>query len=243
MEILDALKYLGFSEKEGQVYLALIGLGTASVYSIAQTSGLKRPTAYVVVDELVKKGVVTKVPRVRKQLYQAKSPEELLAAAENKFWLVKQKLPELQALVKDQTTKPRVYYFEGINGLNQTLQYGLQKMKGQEIRAFWATTRPVTLKQFNHFKDFNTTVKNLGITLRGVAPDDAILKEFRDTDAEYGRRIKPIPKALYSPTVSIEMGDTFTKIQDFDNLQSVIIENENITKTLKQIFELVWGKY
>ncbi len=240
MEILDALKYLGLSEKEGQVYMALISLGSASVYSIAKTSGLKRPTVYVLVDELIKKGVVSQVPRSRKQLYQAKSPDELLAEAENRFELIKQKMPELKALVKGTDIKPKVYFYEGKIGLDQTMQYGLKRMQDKEITGFYATATPETLKQFDHFKDFNDSVQKNRITLRGIAPDDPQIKEFRETDETYGRLFKSIPKQDYSPTVSIEMGDTFVKIQDFDNLQSIIIENSNITKTLKQIFELVW---
>lgn len=240
MNIIDSLQYLGLSEKEAKVYIALIGLGTASVYAIAKTSGLKRPTTYVVIDELIKKGAVNEVPRVKKQLYQAKSPEELMAQAENRFLLAKQKLPELKALVKGEESKPRVFFFEGKAGLDQTINYGLKRMAGKEVVGFYATTSKQVSELFDGFKDFNNNIKDSNIKLRGVAPEVDELKTFRDTDAEFGRTFKTIEKSVYSPTVSIEMGDTYVKIQDFDNLQSIIIENPNITKTLKQIFELVW---
>jgi len=98
------------------------------------------------------------------------------------------------------------------------------------------------MERFNHFHDFNEKVRELGITLRGIAPQDKQIKKFRETDEEYGRRIKTLPVGNYSPTVSIEMGEDFVKIQDWENLQAIVIENTNITKTLKQIFELVWEK-
>lgn len=240
MNLIESLKYLGLNEKEAQVYIALLGLGSASVYSIAKASGLKRPNTYVVVDELVKKGAINEVPRIKKQLYQAKSPEELIAQVENRFELIKQKLPELKALVKGQEIKPRVFFFEGKAGLQQTINYGLKRMSKKEVVGFYATTNKTAAEMFDNFKDFNDNIKNFNIKLRGVAPEVEELKHFRTTDKEYGREFKTLKKEVYSPTVSLEMGDTYVKIQDFDNLQSVIIENPNITKTMKQIFELVW---
>ncbi len=242
MNIIDSLKYLGLSEKEAQVYVALIGMGTASVYSIAKASGLKRPTTYVVIDELVKKGVVNEVPRIKKQLYQAKSPDELISQAENRFFLAKQKLPELRALVKGEDTKPRVFFFEGKQGLEQTISYGLKRMTGKEILGFYATTSKQVSEMFDGFQEFTSNIEKFNIKLRGVAPDVDDLKHFRETDKEGNREMKTIDQQKYSPTVSIEMGDTYVKVQDFDNLQSIVIENPNIVKTLKQIFELVWDK-
>lgn len=236
----QAIEYLGFNEKEAKVYLALLSLGQASVYAIADTSGLKRPTAYVIIDELEKKGAVSRVLRTRKQQYKAKSPDELISEAENRLNLVKHHLPEIKALVKEEETKPRVMFFEGMHGLNKTLMYGLKQMKGKEIQGFYATNSKETLEKFGHFKEFNEKVKDACITLRGLAPNDPQIEEFRKTDKEYGHTFKILPMTDYSPTVSIEMGEGFVKIQDWENLQALIIENKNITKTLKQIFELVW---
>lgn len=240
MELLSSLQAIGLTEKEAQVYMALLQLGVSSVYSIALKAGLKRPTTYVLVDELIKKGIVSQIPRVKKKLYQAKNPDELFAEAEGKLWRAKQRLPELTAMVRGQKYKPRVLFFEGLAGLKQTLYYGAKKMSGKEITGFYATAGKNTLKEFENFKDVNDMLKALGTKVRGVAPDDTAIEFFRHLDTAYGRKFKTISKEKYSPTVSIEMGDNYVKIQDFDNYQAVIIENENITKTLKQIFELVW---
>jgi len=236
----QAIEYLGFTEKEAKVYLALLSLGQASVYSIANRSGLKRPTTYVIIDDLIKKGAVSQVLRARKQQYKARSPEELIAEAEKNLELVKNKLPEIRALVKEEETKPRVFFAEGESGLQKTLFYGLKKMAGKEISGFYATNSKEVFAKFSGFVEFNNKVKDLGITLRGIAPNDPVIQNFRDTDAEYGRIFKTLPMEKYLPTVSIEMGNDFVKIQDWENLQALVIENENITKTLKQIFELVW---
>jgi sugar-specific transcriptional regulator TrmB len=240
MTINQAIEYLGFNEKEARVYLSLLSLGQASVYGIANASGIKRPTAYVIIDNLIRKGAVIQILRTRKQHYKAKSPEELVAEAENRLALIKAKLPEIKALIREEETKPRVFFAEGKSGLQKTLLYGLKKMKGKEIVGFYATNSKDTLEKFENFAEFNNKVRDSGIILRGVAPDDPAIQPFRDTDEGYGRKFKTLPMDKYSPTVSIEMGDDFVKIQDWENLQALVIENKNITGTLKQIFEIIW---
>src|SRR5258708_1208986 len=113
MEIAEALQTIGLSQKQSVVYTALLQLRKASSYSVAQKSGLKKPTTYVILDELIERGLVSRVPRVKKQLFVARSPEEAFGVAEEKLSLAKKKLPELLALTKGEKTKVHVAYFEG----------------------------------------------------------------------------------------------------------------------------------
>ena len=73
----DALKNLGLNDKEARAYAALLELGQTTAYAVAERSGLKRPTVYVVLDELRQKGLVLKIPHVKKQLWSAKSPHQI----------------------------------------------------------------------------------------------------------------------------------------------------------------------
>ncbi len=52
------LSALGLSQKEATVYVALLELGTASVQAIARRADLVRPTTYVILEALTKKGLV-----------------------------------------------------------------------------------------------------------------------------------------------------------------------------------------
>ena len=54
----QVLENLGLSEKEAEIYLALLELGTGTVVEVAKKSGVKRPTAYLVLDELKKMGYI-----------------------------------------------------------------------------------------------------------------------------------------------------------------------------------------
>lgn len=113
MEIQDVLRQIGLEEKEAAVYLALLELGTASVHPIATKAGIKRPTAYLILEELQKKGLTSLVPRAGKTLYTAQSPEKLVQDLSKKQEMVKRFLPNLLALYNAKADKPQVQLFEG----------------------------------------------------------------------------------------------------------------------------------
>ena len=106
METVEVLRKTGLNEKESQIYLALLELGTASVQSIAFKAGIKRPTTYLVLDDLQAKGLVSEVPQ-KKALYTAESPERLLGDLSKKEELLKRFLPDLVALHNAKKEKPQ----------------------------------------------------------------------------------------------------------------------------------------
>lgn len=235
-----AIETLGFSDKEAKVYLALLELGVGSAIGIARKSGLKRPTTYVILDELIKRGVVFMVPRSKKKLYRAIPPQTLFENYGERFEKAKGVLPEIQAISRQDSYKPQVLLYEGVEGVKEALRYGTKNLAGKEIKGFYAKTTPEIMKEFDGYKEYNNFLKENGIKMRGIAPKDPSLESFRTQDVEYGRKFREIPREEYSADIAIEIGDTFVRFFDPVNLQGLIIENHAITKTLGEIFELVW---
>lgn len=242
MQLKEALQTIGLTEKQTAVYLALLQLGRGSAYSIALKSGLKKPTTYVILDELIEKGLVSRVPRVKKQLYIPHSPEEVFAVAEEKFALAKEKLPELLALTKGETTKVSTLYYEGIEGLKQLLEYGLKDMRGNELVGFYATDIDFDPELSRYFKnEWVASIKKNNIKQRVIAPIHESLREYRAMDASMNREVKTVPYEQYSSEVAIDVIGDVVRIQDYKNLQGVAIENADVAKTVRQIFEMVWN--
>jgi HTH-type transcriptional regulator, sugar sensing transcriptional regulator len=237
----EAIKALGFSEKEARVYLALLEVGIGTVVSVANKAEIKRPTAYIILDELIRKGAAIIVPQSKK-LYRAIPPQNIFEIYEEKFEKAKRVLPEIQAISKQESYKPQVLLYEGVEGVKEVLRYGIKRLTGKELKGFYAKTTPDTLKKFDNYKDYNDFLKENKIKVRGVAPKDSSLISFREQDKSYGREFREIPKEKYSADVAIDVGDTFVRFFDPVNLQGLIIENPAIAKTMGEIFEIVWEK-
>jgi len=72
------LKELGFSEKEADIYLSALRIGSASVSELAKQAKIKRAIAYVVLEKLREKGLVSLSEKRGKQIFIAQDPEKLL---------------------------------------------------------------------------------------------------------------------------------------------------------------------
>ena len=239
-EPIYALRNLGLSEKESSVYMALVSLEQATAYQIANKSGIKRSTVYVTLEELRKKGLVLKVPHPKKQVFIAKNPEDYIREMEQKIVSAKQALPQIIAMMGG-SHKPKVTFYEGMSGVSQALYFRLEEMRGKELIGFFATAENLTSEYIEVFTKFQEKLTAHDISIRGIAPEHKTLRDFREEDTKYNRTIKTVPFTEYSSNISIDVGDTFVRIIDITELQATIIENTNVAKTMRQIFEMVWG--
>lgn len=241
-DLILKLRQLGYSDKQSRVYLALLSLGRASVQTIAIEANLKRPTVYLIIEELIEKGLVSKALGKRKQTYLPIQPDALVSQAEKMFQQTKELIPELSALIEKSgnSKKAKTLYFEGISGIEKALWYQMDKMAGSEIVAFFGTTDLATKEMVSLFHKWNKEMHELGIRLTSIAPKDSNLKKFRSKDLQYGFKSKEISKKTYDSKISIDVTDRFVRILFFKEKQALIIENEELALTLKQIFRLVW---
>lgn len=111
------LHELGFSHHEASVYLALLEIGTGTVTEIAKRADTKRPTAYLVLDELQQKGFVSLVPHPKKLVYTSSGPDALLSFANERRRHLLDIMPHLESLHAQSKDKPRVRFFDGIKSV------------------------------------------------------------------------------------------------------------------------------
>lgn len=239
--LLATLEILGLGEKESKIYLALLQLGPATPYKMAKRSGLKRPTAYVIADELVTKGYVVKAPG-DKHTYIARPPEVIYAEREEKMIEAKKILPELQALKGGVADKPSVLYFEGYEGMQQALMYRIKELHDTEIVGFFANPEFATQETYEQSLEFNDYRVAHNITVRGLLTETETLKGFEKYLKDKTFVPKFIPKDMFSSNASFEFYPNFVKILFWDSSIGVIIESPTVAKAMRQIFELLWSR-
>lgn len=123
MSIEQTLVQIGLQETEVRFYLAALELGQASVRDIASKAGITRTNAYDVFSRLLEQGLVTQVAGAsnKTMLVAAEPPDqltELLDARRRKLDVL---LPELRSLHNSASGKPRVRYYQGLDGIKHVL--------------------------------------------------------------------------------------------------------------------------
>lgn len=237
MDITEGLQSLGLNQKEAKVYTHLLQLGEGTAYAVAELSGLKRPTVYVVLDELRRKGLVLKVPNAKKQIFIPKSPEEFFAESQDRLNRAERILPQLLAMAKKEE-RPKTYLFEGLEGYKEALFLKSDEMAGKEIVGFYSRESDKTPKVLETVTKYFNKLERQGTKVRGLIPAHESIEHF---SSKYPNvEFKKVSMSAYSSQDAVEIGEGFVKIYSLD-LQTIVIESKHIAETFRQIFEMAWS--
>lgn len=244
--MLDELKKIGLSENEAKVYLALLELGSSTVQQIAQKAVIKRPTAYVQLESLMKQGLVTNFEKARKTFFRAEDPEYLKKVveknrkqAEEEGATLEKILPDLGKLFLTAGERPRVRFFEGVDGIKTMQKEFLKTHKGGELDVIYS--RDDLLKLFpTQLEEYSKerVKRNIRSRMIYTSNEGAGLKK---TDAAMLRESRHIPKEKFPLTCDIAFwGDTVAISALREKPMGIIIESKEIINSLRAIFELAW---
>jgi HTH-type transcriptional regulator, sugar sensing transcriptional regulator len=244
--LIKSLLEYGLTDREAVVYLSLLELEVASANEIAKNAGIKRSSAYVVLEALKKKGLVGVSEDQKIQEYVATSPEALLYAIESEVrekeatkTKIEKILPELKALSKDVKEKPKVKVFEGKQGLINALEESL-KSKEKIIRLFSSAENALKLNP-EYWLLYGQKRIELGIKQLGIMADNPAAYELFKMGPKMFELIF-IPPNKYPFPVGMMITDNKLGylLSDKDDITTVIIENKQIAEVMKVLFDMAW---
>jgi predicted transcriptional regulator len=235
MHIVDSLIAAGLSDKAASVYVATLDLGQASVQAIAQQAGLKRPTAYLILEDLERQGLVRGVKLARGQGYAATNPEHLVATLKQREQAVSQILPELVARYHGPEVGPRVASFSGAGAVTQ-LQALLAA--SPEVRSFGSLSQ--LLEQLELWPKLAKHWKSTGGSLQEIVPDDITLRDRAvTTTKDKWHEVRFVPGE--SPSrISVWVGESVLLLSPGSELQLVVLTDAALATSHETLFTLAW---
>ena len=237
--ILQTLKQIGLNEKQAKIYLACLELGEASIGSIAKKANLKRTTIYDLIADLLNEGYIKQTILGKKNRFIAAEPEELKIILKKKEALLGQVLPQLNLINNVTKTKPKIWFYNGIDGLKKvyadTLNY-----QG-EILAIGgeAVISEISLEWI---LDYVKKRVKKGIPVRAIVAKTSLLeKHFLSEDKKQLRTSKIIDSKKFPFPIEINIyGNKRVFFVSADEEMGLIIEGVGIHKAMKSFFELAW---
>lgn len=242
MKIKD-LQKIGLSEKEAAVYLALLELGSDTVQNIAEKSKVNRATSYVILDSLIKKGIVSTVEKGKKTYYAAESPQELIRLIKLEETELKERerelksmLPQLKAMYNLAENKPVVRFYEGKEGL-KTMSDELFRVKDKKnVVMFYSVDAVENIFNKQERKEMSEERIKKGIQLKSI-----VAQKTGDLFPAKLSKRRIIPLEKYKFKSDIAIFDNKVRIASLGkNPSGVIIEDKDIADSLRTIFELAW---
>lgn len=235
----QALQQIGLPEKQARIYMACLELGECSIKEIARKAEIKRTTIYDIIDDMIASGFIKTTTRGKKKRFIAAEPAELESIIKKREALLSQILPQLNSLNNNGQVKPKVWFYEGKDGLKEVYADTL-KYNG-ELLSFASEHVANVLGKDWVESYFKKRVKR-EIRVRAIMPSTEYLtKEIISRDQEQLRATKTISPAKYPFSIEINLyGHRKVALMSSKEETAMIIEAPEIYNTLKLIFEFFW---
>ncbi len=244
--MLEELRNLGLSGNEVKAYIALLELGPSTVLQIANKAGINRPTTYVQVESLKRRGLVGTIMKGKRVMLTPKDPvaqlgmmlEQQEQEVRTHKAVLEKLLPELGAMYTLGGNKPRVRYFEGIEGLRQ-MQAEFLRCQSKKIYAISSLDNVLEILP-DQFESYTPRRIARGIhskiiytTKRGEILERNDIKHLRES-----RFLRP---EKFSFTSDITLFDDSVAISSMETpISGTIITHKDIAGSFKALFSTMW---
>jgi sugar-specific transcriptional regulator TrmB len=198
----------------------------------------------VILDDLRQKDAVLFLPNAKKKLFAAKSPQDIFDMATKRMNQASMNLPLLNQLARESKDKAMVTYYEGKTGYNRAMQYKEKEIADEgELLCYLASPEKIASGMLPSINALLERLKKRGVKIRGFASDNRGLDNYRKEDKDFNREVKILPPDIYKAYSSIDISNTFVRFTLFEQEMFVIIDNPEIARIMRQIFEMNWKKY
>jgi len=240
---------IGLSEKEAEVYTALLAVESASVLDLSKKTAIKRTTVYPVLKELMEKGLVREVPVDKKVEYQAEPPERLQTFIENQKTKLEEQskilneiVPRLKSISRDSGERPIIKYYEGREGiLDSQKEYFLEDGSGEESDIYMVYPKDILEETFTPGETKNARQNRLNKKVKahsiytyskGEIPSD-----------ETSERVKLENSNEYPILCDIGVYKDRVRIHTLGKkLSAIYIKNHDLAETIKTLIKLAMEK-
>lgn len=234
------LESLGLSDKESALYLANLELGRAEVSDIARKAGIKRSTAYLLLDGLAQKGLVSRQEAPDRQ-YTAEDPQKLLAQEKTRLKRLEQAMPGLLGLASRSQHKPGTRFFTGIEGIKAVYEETLLQPPGTEMLSIGkAEAVEEAIEDFVNWYIKRRVAHNL--PMRSIIPATVEGLKTAQRDPEELRQTRILNPNEFTEEVELMIyGNQVAAVSFVENeLIGVIIESSVLATVHRQMFEVMW---
>lgn len=252
-QILAVLRDVGLGEKEASVYMSSLKLGSALVKDIAKHALQNRTTAYNLLLDLRKKGLVSSYQKRGLIYFSAVSPNRLrdhvnkrIEEQERLKQTLDRLMPEFRGLFHSQMRGSRVQIYEGIDSLGSIYYelYGDARYpdEGLEI-ANWGgkfELFPSSLRA-----ELLRFIKDRKIYVRSLLVADKNTKSWKEKDGgkSQNKTIRLLADTNWDFFANIEVCRDKIAIvtyRDDVNFQGLVIENRELASVFAFLFESMW---
>lgn len=246
---IEYLTQLDLSDVEAKLYLMLLKSGAMSVRDLAEASGMKRTTAYFYIDQLVEKGLISRMVQENKKVISASDPETLESLVESKLKKaesVKSAFPNMLKEISETIAQDpgheqaEIRYFKGKAGVKKIYE---EALRANELRSYANLSDMENLFPDNVFSFDKALEGNPKLTVYElVEQSDAARKqvEVLSQNKQYSFKFLPTEININASDILIYDGNVAI-INVRKGVTGVIFHNVDYYNISKELYNFFWN--
>jgi len=232
-ELKEKLSEIGLSNKESEVYIALLKNSPIGGGELAKLLNMDRTHTYNLLNNLINKGLATHILKNNKKLFRSTSPKNLLNQVQKKESIIKSILPELLNFEQIKKEPPVVRVLEGKDGLRTVIRM-LFDSKEKDICVYGGTGKSYDVLKYEmpHIAK-ETGIKHLkGRIITADKLRGQSFTKLKNFNIKYVEEITPSSTMIFGNIVSINIFD--------EKISVILIESKSVAESYKRYFEYLW---
>lgn len=238
------------SSNEAKTYLATLQLGTAPISSVARCMKMNRVTVYSLLKNLVKQWIALEIPKKWVTYYSVISPEALLQKMKEKYLSFEKALPEFMAMASTFNSKPKVQFYEGLEGLKyvyeQIILSGSEMDKGESFLTFVGTTDIDPGLQKYLVEDFAPRRLKYKTKTKAIISQKSLKQSSyaKYNKSKHDSLIVDDPVFDIANEIVIHGKDKVSLLMYGTNeMSALVVSSQTLHNGLKSMFNLIWKIY
>lgn len=232
------LGQLGLSEAEIQVYTSLLSMRPSLVIDIAKKTGLYRPAVYKALERLEEKGLVRTLPKGKRLVYGAETPEKLETLFKNFEAEFFNHIEDLHSKYEAGKGRLNVVMGEGDEAIVSAYSDVVHSLDKNET--YYRYSSLFNLKNKKQVpKDYERTIDKKGLERLIITGE-----RNKPSHKRLGRSFKSIPAEFdpFEDEVNVIIYGDKVAIVDYNSKSTMTIKHQKFADFQKKIFKLLYSK-
>lgn len=226
--------------------MACLQLGMETVLRLSKFANLKRPTVYLILDELEVMGLVSRVQKERKILFKAEDPEAIVSRLKMKQETALAILPSLKAIHNLDPEKPTIKIHEGIPGVRNVytdIFTYLANHPGEKLLIFGALKDALEHFETQVTDFFYRSIGKVQASVREIGNDDHETRKYYRASAKLNpnhdiRLIRD--EGRFFQTDNMLYGNRLAIFSVKEQVFVTTVESASIAETYRTLFNMAW---
>jgi sugar-specific transcriptional regulator TrmB len=241
MAIEDDLARLGIEGAEARFYLAALEMGQAPVGQIAQRAGVSRTNGYDILARLARRGLLSQVVRGtrKRQVVAAEDPARLGRMLDEQQRALTGLLPELRTLYSRSTVRPRVRFYEGLEGIKTVLNDTLA-CRSRQLLGILSMGDLFNVPGRRYMEDYVRRRIRAGVSLKVLRSRVKDVGNIWPTRAADLRELRYTPAPLVFTMTTYIYDDKVSIISSRRENFGMMIESPEFAELQRNLFMVLW---